>query len=118
MLCLLLFCIAHEWSKHGTCSGLSQFNYLSSAINVIKKFGTPAIIPANLGKNISSDALRQDFGGAEYVSLQCMSGQYLSGAFLCLTFGSDGLPGDKVVCPADVHAEDTCTGSTVFIQTF
>eukprot|EP00128_Syssomonas_multiformis_P002201 Colp12_sorted_trinity150504_noHs@23754 len=29
----------HEWSKHGTCSGLSQDDYFQTTVNLIKSFG-------------------------------------------------------------------------------
>ncbi len=108
--------IAHEWGKHGTCSGLNQYDYLTSAINVLKKFGTPSSVTENINKSYSADQLRADWGGSSTISLQCTNGQYLSGAFMCLAYGTNGIPGGRVTCPADVHAEDTCTGSTVFIQ--
>lgn len=102
----------HEWTKHGTCSGLTQANYFQNALNVLKTYPTPAIISASVGKDVSAADVRAAFGGAEYVSLQCENGQYLSGAFLCLS-QKNGIPNGQVVCPADVHAEDTCTSATI-----
>lgn len=40
---------AHEWGKHGTCSGLDQYTYFSSALRVEKTIGTPSIITSNAG---------------------------------------------------------------------
>lgn len=104
-------------SKHGTCSGLSQYDYFENTINLLKKFGTPASVTAAVGSTISASSLRNDFGGASNVALQCESGKYLSGAYTCWT-QSNGLPTKQVNCPADVIKEDTCTATTLFVQTF
>ncbi len=113
----LSICIDHEWSKHGTCSSLTQPTYFGDSLNLIKKIGTPASVTANVGGTLSAATLRNDMGGAQYVSLQCVSGQYLSGAFICLS-QSNGVPGGKQICPADVQKEDTCTKATLIIQSF
>ncbi len=105
----------HEWTKHGTCSGLTQQNYFQDTINLIEAFGTPASVTAAVGGNISASGLRNDFGGANMVSLQCNGGVYLSGAFTCWSRNSDGSVGTQTVCPADVQTEDTCTGSSLVV---
>jgi len=107
----------HEWSKHGTCTGLSQTDYFNDAINLLKSTGTPKSVTANVGGSISAASLRTDFGGATYVALQCNAGQYLVGAYTCWT-QVNGAPGKVRECPADVQAEDTCTSETVYIQAF
>ena len=38
----------HEWSKHGTCSGLTQPQYFNATIGLIKTFGTPEIVSNNV----------------------------------------------------------------------
>jgi ribonuclease T2 len=108
----------HEWTKHGTCTGLSQVDYFQSAINLIKKFGTPQslIDAANAGTSIDAATLRNDMGGASFVSLQCDSGKYLSGAYTCWA-QSNGVPTNQVACPSDVLSSDGCTSSSVEVPT-
>lgn len=107
----------HEWTKHGTCTGLKQYDYFKDTINLIKKFGTPSSVTSHVGGNLSASSLRNDFGGASKVALQCNSGKYLSGAFTCWS-QSNGLPSAQIACPADVVKEDTCTASTLIIMSF
>jgi len=108
----------HEWSKHGTCSGLSQDDYFQTTINLIKSFGTPQSLTdaADKKTTLSAATLRNDMGGATYASLQCVSGKYLSGVYTCWT-PVNGIPTTQTVCPSDVQKEDTCTSSTLTIQT-
>lgn len=109
----------HEWSKHGTCSGLTQVDYFQTTIDLIKSFGTPQSLQdaAVSGSTIDATTLRNDFGGANYASLQCVSGKYLSGVYTCWK-ESNGFPTTQTECPSDVLGEDTCTSSTLSIQTF
>lgn len=107
----------HEWTKHGTCTGLSQDAYFQAALNLIKAFGTPASVTNAVGKTVSADTVRNEMGGATYVSLQCTSGSYLSGAYTC--WGqSNGIPTTQQVCASDVQKEDTCTSSTLTVESF
>ena len=107
----------HEWSKHGTCSGLSQDDYFQTAINMIKSFGTPQsfIDAAGTTGTIDAATLRNDMGGASYVSLQCLSGKYIDGAYTCWK-EENGVPTTQTECPSDVQQEDTCTSTTLTIQ--
>lgn len=107
----------HEWTKHGTCAGLSQVDYFQTTIDLIKKYGTPSAVTNAVGGTLSADTLRTDMGGAAYVSLQCESGKYLSGAYTCWS-QSNGIPTVQQKCPSDVQAEDTCSSSTLTIQGF
>jgi len=107
----------HEWTKHGTCSGLTQFEYFQNTLNLIKSFGTPKSVTAAVGGTISAASLRNDFGGSEYVSLQCTSGKYLNGAYTCWS-KVNNLPTAQIVCGTDVQKEDTCTASTLTVTSF
>jgi ribonuclease T2 len=109
----------HEWDKHGTCSGLSQFDYFNYATQLIQTFGTPSAYTAAAtnGGNMNANDLRNDFGGASKASLQCSSGKYINGVFTCWST-VNGVPTTQVVCPADVQSEDTCTSTTVVIEEF
>ena len=107
----------HEWTKHGTCTGLSQVDYFQSTLSLQKKFGTPVSVTQAVGSTISASKLRSDFGGATYVALQCNGGSYLSGAFTCWSV-QNKIPLNQIPCPTDVQAEDTCTASTLKVTSF
>ncbi len=109
----------HEWTKHGTCSGLSQMNYFNSTIALIKSFGTPSSFSASVGGTMTASSLRDAFGGPTFASLQCTSAQYVNGVYTCWDRDPNtGLPTQQIVCPADVQAEDTCTSSTLTVASF
>ena len=94
----------HEWEKHGTCSGLSQYDYFNYATKLIQSFGTPSAYTqaATNGGSIDADDLRDAFGGPTMASLQCTSGKYINGVYTCWST-VDGVPTDQVVCPSDVQ---------------
>lgn len=108
----------HEWSKHGTCSGLSQIDYFASAIDLLVYYSTPPIIFNRVGENVSTADLRDAMGGIHSVALQCGGGgKYLSGAYRC--FGRNTITGEPtipVTCPDEVIKEDTCTYDIAVIQ--
>lgn len=108
---------SHEWSKHGTCTGLSQYDYFNSAINLIKSFGTPSSLVSAVGETISAIILRTDLGGNTSVALQCDSCKYLSGAYTCWS-QMDGIPQNITVCPPDVIGEDTCLDEVLYVTSF
>lgn len=105
----------HEWTKHGTCTGLLQIDYFKTTLSLIQEFGTPKSVTAAVGSELSADDLRNDFGGASMVALQCESGKYLSGVFTCWS-QIDGVPQQQTACSAEVVSEDTCTSPTVVVQ--
>jgi ribonuclease T2 len=94
----------HEWDKHGTCSGLSQFDYFNYATQLVQSFGTPSAYTAAAtnGGSINAADLRNDFGGADMASLQCSGGDYINGVFTCWST-VNGVPSKQVVCPSDVQ---------------
>jgi len=107
----------HEWSKHGTCTDLPQFDYFAKTLSLIKSFGTPASVTNAVGSTMSASVLRDDFGGSSKVALQCNGGTYLSGAFTCWT-QSNGFPIAQTTCPDDVIKEDSCRSEMITIQSF
>lgn len=107
----------HEWTKHGTCSGLSQYDYFTNAINIIKKVGTPVDFQNAVGSTMSADALRADFGGKDHASLQCTSSKFINGVYSCWS-QVNGIPQSQITCPKDVQAEDTCTVTTITVTAF
>ena len=62
---------AHEWEKHGTCSGLKQYDYFNTTLSLIQKFGTPDYVRSNVNKFVDAAKLRDAFGGKEMTALQC-----------------------------------------------
>ena len=107
----------HEWSKHGTCTGLSQLDYFNTTINLIQKFGTPTQYTQAVGGTIDANTLRSYFGGPSYVTLQCDSAKYVSGIFTCWS-QKNGYPNGQIECASDVQKEDTCTESTLHVTSF
>jgi ribonuclease T2 len=107
----------HEWTKHGTCTPMTQTAYFNATINLAKAFSTPTIVSQNVGGTVSASDLRTAMGGASKASLQC-SGPYLSGVFTCWSMDSQGNPVAQVTCPSDVQGEDTCSSSTLTVQAF
>jgi ribonuclease I len=109
----------HEWTKHGTCSPLSQLDYFNTTLILGKIFGTPSLITDNVGANVNGDLIRTTMGGPNMVSLQCENGGYLSGAFTCWSMSSvDGSPDKQIACPPDVQGEDNCSDTVIHIPSF
>jgi ribonuclease T2 len=96
----------HEWTKHGTCSGLSQLDYFSQALDLTNRIPTPSVLYDSIGKNVSANAVRIGFGGANYVALQCTN-QILTGAYTCWE-QINSIPAAQIECPLSVMKEDTC----------
>jgi len=117
---------AHEWGKHGTCSGLPQETYFSAALAVEEALGTPELISANNGGSVSKSDLIANYsalvgggggsgcsnGGACAVGLTC-TGEYLLGVTTCWS-KADLQP---ILCPAEVISQEECP-STISIASF
>ena len=83
---------AHEWEKHGTCSGLSQYDYFAKSIQSAKRvdiYGAlqrSGIVP---GRSYNcrqiSDALKRAYGVTNF-TVRAIKGQ-LTAVNLCLTKG-------------------------------
>ena len=109
----------HEWTKHGTCSGLSQYDYFNDSFNLIKQLGTPDYVSNNAGGDaINSNGVRLTFGGAAKASLQCSSSIYINGVYTCWSRNEDGSPNAQVECPSDVISEDSCSEQTLMVEGF
>ena len=96
----------HEWTKHGTCSGLSQYEYFAAAIALTSVLMTPDLINESIGSSVNADLLRTSIAPAASVSLQC-NHQQLVGIYTCWR-QNENLPASLVECPADVMQEDKC----------
>lgn len=101
----------HEWSKHGTCTTLTQLQYFETAIQWTQHIPTPTILSDSAGQTMSASALRESMGGINYVALQC-NHQILTGAYTCWN-QTDHMPTLQIPCPQSVVKEDTCMGSDI-----
>lgn len=111
----------HEWTKHGTCTGLTQEAYFSAALSLLKgRFETPPQLTANVGGKTTRVELEEAYGGDGMAVLDCRGRVHLNQVYLCLEPDKDtGLPGEQVACPSAVAAhDDTCGQDTLEIASF
>jgi len=109
----------HEWSKHGTCSGLEQLDYFMSSLSLIMQYSTPSILMNNIGRKINRTEIEEAYGGANQVALGCSDEGALQQVVTCFTKGTSGrLDGRARACPKDVlhRTDDNSCGETVFIR--
>lgn len=95
----------HEWTKHGTCSGLTQDAYFNSTLNHFLE--TPTIVRENYGSTISKTELMDAYGGD--VVLVCSAGKFLSEVRTCVGKNSkDGAASKSIDCIPEVEQEGSC----------
>ena len=106
----------HEWSKHGTCSGLSQLDYFSHALKEL--IPTPSIVTdaEEQHAHVKKDDLIKAYGGDQLVALVCEKG-YLSEVRVCHQKEADGNVGERMECPETILKESSC-GSDIGIASF
>ena len=85
--------IQHEWSKHGTCSGLSSTDYFEEATEAFNEIKVPAeyrelatqlsVSPAEIRSKFA--AINPSFGEQGFVVKCSGNGRYLSEVHACLT---------------------------------
>jgi len=102
---------AHEWAKHGTCSGLDQYTYFSTALGVAEGINTPSVISNGVGNSVALAALYQGYGtgvcdqsGSCMVSIGCDN----SGNFDHVTTCWDAGTLTQMQCPNEVISDDSC----------
>ena len=103
----------HEWTKHGTCSGLSQKDYFESALQ--RFLPTPDIV--HYGSTVEKTALLEAYGGSDRVVAVCNKEKFLTEVRSCLAVGEDGIPGEQIPCPQKALSENSC-GDTIIISKF
>jgi len=103
----------HEWDKHGTCSGLEQYDYFQQTINLAKSYVTPEIIHKyiNTTSSLNVDDLRDAFGGESYVALKCDNSNIFTEAYTC--WSQNDIV--QMECPSSVLSEDTCKSKYIAI---
>lgn len=107
----------HEWTKHGTCSQLSQSTYFNTTIQLAQMLGTPPEYTTNVGHTMSASFMRELFGGHDYAALQCNNGKYIVGVYTCWS-NSGGYPKTQILCDDSVLQEDTCSADELIIYCF
>lgn len=110
--------VAHEWQKHGTCSGLSPKDYFEEATEAFESVKIPSQYKAPQRLiTVNPDQLRQDFaaanpkiGTAGFVVLCSSNGRYLQEVRTCLTLDLEGRP-----CNAEV-LHDACKSDEMVMR--
>jgi len=97
----------HEWSKHGTCSGLSQEEWMTGAIKLAKSF-TPRFVKRNIGKTVNKNEFMKAFGANNMIIPLCNGGKSLTGIESCWSAKADGSIGSHVTCSDTIMKHDNC----------
>lgn len=96
----------HEWSTHGTCTGLSAEDYFKEALRLMLSFprtdrGTPEIILKNVGDQVPVPQLRESY--PKQVGIKINREGVLEEITSCFEKRSDtGKAGKQVDCPDHV----------------
>jgi len=93
----------HEWSKHGTCSGLSQESYFRAALASYITPTPSTFIGDHYGSEVNAQELINAFGGDGIAFPQC-KGKYFQGISFC--FDRDKNSGQPTSGPT------RCSGGT------
>jgi len=103
---------AHEWGKHGTCSGLDQYTYFSAGLSVEVALDTPTVIQQNVGGTVGLSALYSAYaasscspsGGDCEVAFSCDDNNNLAGVATCFTPDLQ-----QITCPAETVGQQSCS---------
>jgi len=107
----------HEWSRHGTCSGLPQMEYFQTLERAFQKVTIPPPYRQPIEKvEVAPRQIRENFERANpsfphgAFALQCPGGgRYLSEVRVCFTRDLE-----PRACAADIR--DTCRADTVIMR--
>jgi len=106
----------HEWSKHGTCSGLPQEVFFKAALDHFLE--TPSLVREKYGATVTKTELKEAYGNGGIVPyFICSGGRFLSEVRSCISVDSDGMPTTQVSCPDKFSKEDNC-GEEIAIASF
>ena len=97
--------VHHEWSKHGTCSGLSAKEYFEEATEAFGEVKIPEAYRAPMKTiTVNPDQVRRDFaaanpkfGGDAFVVTCTGNGRFLQEVRACLTKDLEGRPCNREV---------------------
>jgi ribonuclease T2 len=93
---------AHEWPKHGSCTGLRPRVYFEAALGAMKAIPTPETVRAAIGGALPLAELQHAFGiPAESVLLSCDAKCRLSQISFCLAHDAKDLPTRPIACPSN-----------------
>ena len=99
------FLAAHEWPKHGSCSGLDPAAYFRAALAAMTALpgdGTPDVLRTAIGSDLALADLERAFGvPKESVLLSCDARCGLSQVSFCLAHDARGLPTTPIACPSN-----------------
>jgi ribonuclease T2 len=98
----------HEWTKHGTCSGLDQISYFKTTLD--NRPTTPKIISDNYGKTVKKQDMIDAYG--HIVVPVCVS-NYLSQIYTCIKPSTYRM----FDCPESVILESNCDDN-IMIEMF
>lgn len=98
----------HEWRKHGTCSGLGQYDYFNLALDCVLK--TPNIVSENYGGSVLKGDLVNAYGGPSMAAIVCdwFGNNFLSEVRVCFSREVDGAPTNRTECPKCVLVGSNC----------
>ena len=95
---------AHEWAKHGSCTGLAAPAYFEAALSAIKSLpekATPKKLADAIGGDLALHELQSAFGiPVESVLLGCDDHCRLEQVGICLGHDEGNRPTKPVACPS------------------
>mmetsp|Transcript_5259 Transcript_5259/g.4922 ORF Transcript_5259/g.4922 Transcript_5259/m.4922 type:complete len:277 (-) Transcript_5259:161-991(-) len=107
---------AHEWGKHGTCSGLPQKQYFDVAMDHF--LPTPSLVQERYGSTVTKSELTNAYGDDGGMVTFICSGKYLSEVRVCIQkSGKDGTATERMKCTDDVLQEGNCSDE-IYIPKF